>query len=789
MHPQMKQTIATARHCGQQRDQGRIRTLGVYSSFGQVVDLSGEGVQLLSHRRVKAPKVELTLFNQSGLRLHLLGRVLWQQRLRFGQYLLGLEFSDLSSKQTQQLAKLRMAAPTKIDEADNLVSTCYTQRRGAGVVLGGLLLVLLAIGWGVAHRIGYLGMIGIRSEGSIALGEVVAVLGGGLCIVTGCICMFLTSRRRRPITGRPASLADDPINHLQNTQRFLNDLLQCSLNAVMVVEAVRDGDGNVMDFKFKLINRAAEQLLGASAELLIGKGVLGRFPCFKAEGLIDSAINVIKTDRPLREDRQFRHDGRWYQYSAVRLGDGLVVTFGDISDLRRNEQNLRHAADHDVLTGLANRKRFGEYLDKAIHRIRRYAGYRFAVLFLDFDRFKIVNDSLGHEAGDQLLIGIAERLRENLRAVDTASRLGDSGHLPARLGGDEFVVLLDGIERPDDALVVADRLLNQFNQPHSIVGHEVISTASIGIVLSDPRYQRADDILRDADIAMYHAKAAGKACYVLFDERMRQAAIDRMMLEKELREAVETMAFALRYEPIVSLATGQICGFEALVRWQHPRLGLVPPAQFVPIAEELQLINPIGEWVLTESCRMLRLWQDRFKLHDSLFVSVNLSRQQVFDPAFTQVVQQSLEQSAVDPASLLLEITESVVVNDIEEMAGILSQVKALGVRLAMDDFGTGHSSLNCLHRLPLDVLKIDRTFINSAASKSQHGAILHAIVELAFNLDMKVIAEGVENDDQLILLQGLGCEYAQGWLFSGPVTNEQVDTFLAEDCPFGRAA
>jgi len=505
-------------------------------------------------------------------------------------------------------------------------------------------------------------------------------------------------------------------------------------------------------------------------------------PCLAEEGLVEKAASVVETGLPHEDTIQLKHDRRWYRYTVVRLGEGLAVTFDDVTEQRRTEDKLRHAAYHDALTGLPNRKLLTEHLTHAIHRAQRLPEYRFAVLFLDFDRFKIINDSLGHEAGDQLLLQITQRLRDNLRELDTTARLGQ-GHLPSRLGGDEFVVLLEGIGDDHTAALVAQRLLDAFSKPYQIMGHEVTSTASIGIVVSDPRYTRPDDILRDADNAMYQAKISGKARYVVFDEHMHKAIVNRLTLENDLRSAVEAEAFQLVYEPIVCLRTGQLEGIEALIRWPHPRRGEVPPDQFISLAEELGLIVPLGRWVLREACRtFMRICQE-YPDCAPKFINVNVSRGQLKDPGLIGHVNAVLIETGIEPGALRLELTESMVMDDLEHMSDVLTRIKELGVGLAMDDFGTGHSSLTCLHRFPLDILKIDRSFINSVGRKERHyGAILHSVIELATNLEMSVIAEGIENPNQLALLQGLMCPYGQGYLFSAPVPAEDLPSLLKRD-------
>ncbi|MEE9212337.1 MAG: EAL domain-containing protein [Phycisphaeraceae bacterium] len=668
-------------------------------------------------------------------------------------------------------------------------------RRGWHFVSLGVGLLMFGTVLHFADRAGYLGAVGVMGDPAVKafLKEFIGVLGGFSFLTTGLVSWLITLARRDRSRGDRSRHLDHPPamseNELRDSQDLVNSILESSLSGVLVLKAIRDQTRQIIDFDCQLVNAAGEQLLRRSGAELVGKRLNDHLPCLKTEGWFDDAVSVIESDLPLKDDRFCANDGRWYQIAAVKLGDGLAVTFADISDQKRSEEQLRHAALHDALTGLPNRTAFIEHLEQAIHRATRFADYKFAVLFLDFDRFKIINDSLGHDVGDQLLISIAEQLRAQLRAVDTASRLG-GGHLPARLGGDEFVVLLDGIQDVRDAVAVAERLQKEFSVPHTIAGHQVFATVSIGIVTSDGGYHRPDELLRDADTAMYEAKTAGRARYVIFDERMHRAVVERLMLEKDLRDAIDQQAFELRYEPIVSFETGRLVGFEALVRWPHPNRGDISPGVFIEVAEELGLIGPIGQWVLEQACRQLKTWQDRFPADPPLFVGVNLSKHQLFDPKLITTIQGIIEQTGLAPQSLRLEITENMVMGDLEQISAVLGRLRQLGVQLVMDDFGTGHSSLNCLHRFPLQVLKIDRSFIKNVEKKKKHYVtIIHAIMELAHNLDMQVIAEGVENEDQLTLLRGLGCQYGQGWLFSKPVSAEEAQRFLRQNYRFDLAA
>lgn len=439
--------------------------------------------------------------------------------------------------------------------------------------------------------------------------------------------------------------------------------------------------------------------------------------------------------------------------------------------LEETKEHFRHAAFHDSLTGLPNRAMFTELLKAEIESSSRRDAHMFAVLFLDLDRFKNINDSLGHTHGDLLLVAFAERLERTLRPIDTL----------ARFGGDEFAILITGMTDATDAVRVAQRIQDELSEPFVLDKSSAFATASIGIALSSSGYDRADDILRDADIAMYRAKENGKARYEVFDHGMHARAVSRLQLESDLRQAIENKEFCVYYQPIVSLQTGCLAGFEALVRWNHPRRGLVSPADFIPVAEETGLIVPIGEWVLNEACAQVRQWQVDSPSHRALSLSVNLSARQVAQPDLLNRIKEALETSKLNPHCLKLEITESVVMENAEAAVLMFKQLRSLGVQLSIDDFGTGYSSLSYLHRFPLNYLKIDRSFVTRLTTDNDN-AIVRTISTLARNLGMEVIAEGIETEEQYQQLKLLGCEYGQGYLFSRPVKNDDVPHLLAKD-------
>ena len=510
-------------------------------------------------------------------------------------------------------------------------------------------------------------------------------------------------------------------------------------------------------------NPAAARLVGAGAPAdVIGRPLDSFVPAPEVRGTpkrLDGGKGAL-----VMEDRILRLDGTVVEVEAVsiRVSYGgepaRQVVLRDISGRRHADQRLLHDAFHDSLTGLPNRALFHDRLDQSIKHRRRNPGYGFAVLFLDLDRFKVVNDSLGHLKGDQLLVSLAARLQLCLRQGDTV----------ARLGGDEFAVLVDDIDGLEDATRVADRILEDLHTPTLLDGHEIVVGASIGIALGFTGYDRPEDLLRDADTAMYRAKAAGTGGYEVFDREMHASAVALLRTETDLRRALDRDELRVHYQPIISLESGVLEGFEALLRWDHPERGLTLPAEFIRVAEETGLILPMGWWTLRQACLQLRRWRDESTPISPLAVHVNLSGRQLAQPDLARGIADILTETGVAPGELKLEITESVVMRDAVRAAGTLEALRELGVQLCIDDFGTGYSSLSYLNRFPVDVLKVDRSFVSGPSALSWN--IVRAILTLARDMGKRVIAEGVETPEQLGALRALGAPSAQGYLFSAAV-------------------
>lgn len=537
---------------------------------------------------------------------------------------------------------------------------------------------------------------------------------------------------------------------------------------------------------------AYQRVLGYSAEELSATSSFEQIHPDDRHRVLEAAEHARRTGVGRTLEYRIRHkDGSWrvLESSASPILDEtgkaekMVIVNRDITARKHAEEKLLHQNFHDALTGLPNRSLFLDRVQRAFIHSRRHPEYKFAVLFIDVDDFKKFNDNFGYAAGDAVIVELAGRLASSLRRHQAVARLALMPHgddTLARLGGDEFAVLLDDIKDPSDAIRVASRIQDALAAPFTFNSQEVFSSASIGIVLSTAGRDRAEDLLRDADIAMCRAKTAGKARCEVFDAEMHSQAVDRLRLEREMRAAIARGEFLVHYQPIVQLESGRITGFEALARWQHPERGLLLPGEFIDIAEQTGLIVPMNRWLLREICQQARVWHARYPSDPPLAVTANITSKELLQVDLVSSIRHTLQQSAMNPHHLQLEIRETVAMADAENAAQVLSQLKGLGVRLSIDDFGTGYSSLSRLQALPLDTLKIDRSFISDMHDDPDKREIVRIIVMLGQQLGMKVVAEGTETAEQVKYLKDLGCDYAQGYFFSRPVDARAFDELLA---------
>ncbi len=554
--------------------------------------------------------------------------------------------------------------------------------------------------------------------------------------------------------------------------------------------AVVDKSGN------RLYNSPAyKKVLGYEADELAATFSLEQVHPDDRLRIREAAQKAYLTSRGERLEYRIRHkDGSWRVLESTASSipgpngemEGLVIVNRDITERKHAEILLEHRAYHDGLTNLPNRALFLDRLQRTIAVSRHHHDFKFAVLFIDIDKFKVVNDSLGRPAGDELVIGIARRLTGCLRRVDTVSRepVGESENLQeegtlARSGGDEFLVLAAELHDASDAIRMAERIQERLAVPFAVSGHEIVLSASIGIAFSDSSNEAAEDVLRDAEIAMYRAKDAGKARCEVFDTAMQADALKRLQLETDLRKALEMDEFRTHYQPLVSLHDGHVVAFEALTRWQRPQ-GMVMPGEFIAVADETGIILPINRTLLREGCEQLRRWQDLFPSDPPLVLNVNIAAKQFAQPDVSAQIGEILQQTGTDPRWVDLEITEGIAMGDAERSSIVLSQLKALGVKLSIDDFGTGYSSLSRLRRFPVDTLKIDRSFISGIDQDPETFEIVRIIVMLARNLGLRAVAEGIEKQRQLDMLRDLGCELGQGYLFSKPADVATIDQLLA---------
>jgi len=562
-------------------------------------------------------------------------------------------------------------------------------------------------------------------------------------------------------------LAEDA---MRESERRMRDLIE----NVQLISVLLDTTGEVT-----FANDYVLELLGYEEEAVVGRNWFDlALPEDRRASVKESYVDRIPNGAvPPHDEYEIvtaRGERRVVSWNNTVLHDpsgavsGIASLGADVTERRRAEERLLYDALHDSLTGLPNRALFMDRLGSAVARLKRRPEYLFAVLFLDVDRFKVVNDSLGHVAGDQFLVQLGHAIAGTIRRAE---------HTLARLGGDEFAILLDDIDKQEDATRVVDRIFQALQTPFKIDTQEIFATVSIGIAYGSPGYESPEELLRDADTAMYQAKTSGKARLQVFDASMHTRALRLLRLEHSLRRAVEKNEFILHYQPIVALADASVLGFEALVRWEHPERGLISPSEFVHLAEETGLIYGIGRHTMKDACQHLKQWQ---AIDPGLSINVNLSGRQFSQPDLIEDIELVLRETGLDPRRLKLEITESVIMENPEVAVAMLHRLKALGTRLCIDDFGTGYSSLSYLLRFPADTLKIDRSFVAALGKGGKNEAIVGAIVSLGRSLEMDVVAEGVETEEQRDILRGLGCVMGQGYFFSRPVAAEQVPGLLA---------
>jgi diguanylate cyclase (GGDEF)-like protein/PAS domain S-box-containing protein len=607
--------------------------------------------------------------------------------------------------------------------------------------------------------------IAIEAEGNWAQGVGLRarneLLAAATLAAIAILILFLRLQRQEHID----QLAKTERNALRESEERFRALTEQSTDIILIA----DPSGQI-----KYASPSVHTVLEVLGDSLVGTNMVDLLhPDDFAKTISTGPRSVASGQNPIVEFRLRHADGRWLHFECVvrnliqhkNIG-GIVYNARDITERKHAQEQLLFNATHDALTGLPNRALFLGRLQSVVDRMKRHSQEAAAVLFIDIDDFKVVNDCYGHATGDLLIKEVSNRLRASMRSDGTV----------ARMGGDEFTMLVEDVTDPSDAIRVAERIQSSFTRPFLLGELEIFKSASIGIALTSPKTS-AEAVLQNADIAMYRAKDQGKACSELFDRTMHEQVMSRLLLEAKLRYALENEELTLHYQPIVSVDTGVVQGFEALLRWQPSGLNSIPPSTFVPVAEQCGLIVPISVWVLKKACLEAAIWQQRDPTEPPLYVSINISSKHFSHAGFIEHVKDALEESAADPQCITIELTESLAMNDVAATGQTMLQLRTLGVKLSIDDFGTGYSSLSYLRRFPVDTLKIDQSFVKTMDAENY--AIVKTIVGLAHNLDLKVVAEGVETTEQHQLLASAGCGSAQGYLFAEPMPANRVGVFI----------
>jgi diguanylate cyclase (GGDEF)-like protein/PAS domain S-box-containing protein len=587
------------------------------------------------------------------------------------------------------------------------------------------------------------------------------LLAAAILATTAILILFLRLKRQEHI----GQLEETERTALRESEERFRALTEQSTDIIVIA----DPSGRI-----KYASPSVQTVLAVHGDGLVGTNMIDRVHPDDLAKTMSTGLRAIAHSQNSIVEFRLRHaDGRWLYFESVvrnlighkNIG-GIVYNARDVTERKHAQEELLFNATHDALTGLPNRALFLGRLESVVDRMKRHSQQAAAVLFIDIDDFKVVNDCYGHATGDALIKEVSNRLRACLRSEGTI----------ARMGGDEFTVLVEDVTDPSDAIRVAQRIQSSFTQPFLLDGLEVFKSASIGIALTSPETS-AETVLQNADIAMYRAKDQGKACSELFDRTMHEQVMNRLLLEAKLRYALQNEELTLHYQPIVAVDTGTVQGFEALLRWQPSESDSIPPSTFVPVAEQCGLIVPISVWVLKTACLEAATWRQSYPADPPLYVAINISAKHFSHVGFIGHVKDALQESGVDPQCIAIELTETLAMNDVAATGQTMSQLRSLGVKLSIDDFGTGYSSLSYLRRFPVDTLKIDQSFVKTMDAENY--AIVTTIVGLAHNLELKVVAEGVETTDQHQLLALAGCGSAQGYLFAEPMPAKNIGIFI----------
>ncbi len=740
------------------RAHARYRLHDVACDLGSVIDLSQSGIRIISDQ-LRRGVITLTLTASGGKPLVLRATVEWHRALGPCEYVMGLRFCKPYPEVAKLIAKARRLDPS-------VAAPEESHHSGAKALKYLGLCLLLTLVPGLLAML-FMNTLALNNQPVVddvwSKWEMPALFTAGGLVLAACLMMFIVVRRAlRKRRTRQDFMA------LRRSTVVLNTILDSSLGGVMVLQPIRPSPTVITDFEIKLINRSAEDFLNRRAGDVLGQYISKALPGLLDDRLKKRLVETMQYGYPVREKQPIQFEGRWFEFAAVLIGNAVAVTFVDRSEEQRHLDLLHRSAYYDVLTKLPNRKLLVEQVQREIDKFKRHADRGFALLFIDMDGFKLINDGYGHDVGDAYLIEIANRLNANLRSEDLAGRSrnnNESGAAhPARLGGDEFVVLLEEVKDSDAAVAVGERLLQSLSEDITIGEHRFAATASIGVLLVTSEYQTVDAILRDADAAMYSAKTTGKGRCVLFDRDMREEVFKHVAVEKDVRQAIEDQSFELRYRPVLSVDQQEVVGIDVAPTWPSGSPNESGDVGFVESLDAMSHPEALEQRYWSQVAQQLKAWQEGHPSRSAILIDLSMSQKQLLHPKLTVYLNELIGVLNRGPSGVRINIRETAVMRDLDTIVGVAERLNEAGYPVALDDFGCGMVPLACLHRLPAKTIKLHRRFIRSAfegagASRS----VANAVIQLAADLGLELVAKGVNDSDVLEFISGLGCTRIQG--------------------------